>query len=221
MAASRLANTGLRNALAEAGWTLHELARAVNAAGAEGGMRLRYDRTSVSPWLAGTRPRPAVRLLIAEVLSRRLGRALAPEDCGFDTGGPGAVVTAHIPGDADATVRRFAELCRGDVVLRPAPSEPLPVGTSPVPVWSGLPAPAVLPETGPGDPAIEALDGPNSCCGTPRSTRRSSRSAPFSTCTDGSTRPRPMTPAVNAGPCCTRCGARRPRGRSWRKWTAP
>src|SRR5437868_8378711 len=67
----------LRSLLAEASWTGQELARAVNALGAETGMILTYDRTSVAHWLRGTRPRPPVPALISEVFTRRLGRIVA------------------------------------------------------------------------------------------------------------------------------------------------
>ncbi|GAA2068391.1 hypothetical protein GCM10009801_16600 [Streptomyces albiaxialis] len=68
------------------------MAQAVNAAGAEGGLRLRYDRSSVSHWLSGTRPRYPVPLLIVEVLSHHLGRTCSLDDAGFDERG-----RAHSP----------------------------------------------------------------------------------------------------------------------------
>lgn len=74
MDASRRPNLRLRDALAEAGWTGQQLATAVNATGAEAGLRLTYDRTAVAHWLSGTRPRPPVPDLVAEALSRRLAR---------------------------------------------------------------------------------------------------------------------------------------------------
>lgn len=76
-------NTSLRALLDEADWSYGALARAVNAVGAELGMQLRYDRSAVAHWLSGTKPRPAVRKLIAEALSRRLGRATSLPDTGF------------------------------------------------------------------------------------------------------------------------------------------
>jgi hypothetical protein len=66
-------NFPLRDALAEAGWTGQQLATAVNEAGREIGLTLSYDRTAVSHWLAGTRPRLPTASLVAEVFSRRLG----------------------------------------------------------------------------------------------------------------------------------------------------
>ena len=66
-------NRALRALLAEAGWTGQDLVRAVNAAGREIGVELRYQRTSAAQWLGGVRPRPPAPDLIVEVLGRRLG----------------------------------------------------------------------------------------------------------------------------------------------------
>ncbi|MEU8567232.1 hypothetical protein AB0C51_02535 [Streptomyces pathocidini] len=74
MPARRLPNQALRSLLAEAGWTQESLARNVNLLGRETGVHLEYDRTSVSHWLAGVRPRPESVALIEEALSRRLSR---------------------------------------------------------------------------------------------------------------------------------------------------
>jgi transcriptional regulator with XRE-family HTH domain len=76
-------NTRLRYVLAEAGWTEQELATAVNAAGAEIGVRLSYDRTTVAHWLSGTRPRPPTPDLLAEVFSRRLARQVTAAELGL------------------------------------------------------------------------------------------------------------------------------------------
>jgi tetratricopeptide (TPR) repeat protein len=71
-------NQQLREALAEARWSGQRLAAAVNALGAENGLSLHYDRTTVAHWLNGTRPRPPAPDLIAEALTRRLGRPIGP-----------------------------------------------------------------------------------------------------------------------------------------------
>ncbi|MFD8494799.1 tol-pal system YbgF family protein [Amycolatopsis sp. NPDC059657] len=72
----RRPNDPLRSLLAEAGWTGGALAAAVNTIGAEAGLRLGYDRTSVAHWLSGSRPRSPVPDLVAEAFSRRLGREI-------------------------------------------------------------------------------------------------------------------------------------------------
>jgi tetratricopeptide (TPR) repeat protein len=76
-------NPTLRRLLTETGWTEQELARAVNATGAEAGLTLRYDRTAVSHWLAGRRPWGPVPDLVAETLSRQLGRPVTLADAGL------------------------------------------------------------------------------------------------------------------------------------------
>jgi tetratricopeptide (TPR) repeat protein len=74
MVTHRIPNTMLRELLAETGWTGEAFARAVNLAGAEAGLSLRYGRSSVAHWLSGVCPHPPVPDLVAEALSRKLGR---------------------------------------------------------------------------------------------------------------------------------------------------
>jgi tetratricopeptide (TPR) repeat protein len=77
-------NLPLRRLLTETGWTEQQLAKAVNAAGAETGLALRYDRSAVSHWLAGRRPWGPVPSLVAEALSRGLGRPVTLADVGLE-----------------------------------------------------------------------------------------------------------------------------------------
>ncbi|MCR8945294.1 hypothetical protein NW249_24600 [Streptomyces sp. OUCMDZ-4982] len=79
----RTPNQALRLLLAEAGWSGAQLAREVNALGAAQGTPLHYDRTAVAHWLAGSRPRRPAPALVAEALSRRLGRPVREEDAGL------------------------------------------------------------------------------------------------------------------------------------------
>jgi len=79
----RTYNDLLRGLLTEARWTNHNFAFAVNRVAAEAGITLHYDRTSVSHWLSGTRPRPPVPSFAAEALSRRLGRPVSATDTGM------------------------------------------------------------------------------------------------------------------------------------------
>ncbi|MFD3957757.1 MULTISPECIES: tetratricopeptide repeat protein [Streptomyces] len=81
--ARRTPNQALRLLLAEAGWSGAQLAREVNALGAAQGTPLYYDRTAVAHWLAGSRPRRPAPALVAEALSRRLGRPVREEDAGL------------------------------------------------------------------------------------------------------------------------------------------
>jgi tetratricopeptide (TPR) repeat protein len=75
--ALRAPNERLRGLLAEARWSGQQLANAVNLLGAEEGLRLHYDRTSVAHWLTGICPRPPVPELIVEALTRRLSQPVA------------------------------------------------------------------------------------------------------------------------------------------------
>ncbi|MFC4564521.1 hypothetical protein ACFO4E_21910 [Nocardiopsis mangrovi] len=106
-------NTRLIRLQREAGLSGEELARKVNAAGREMGVPLRYGRASVSQWRSGTRPRPPVPDLIAEVLSRSLGRSITVADAGF-TEGPGTVPSQEDALDAVARLDRLsASIDRG------------------------------------------------------------------------------------------------------------
>lgn len=87
MGSRKVPNPGLRALLAQAGLTGEELARSVNHIGAETGLRLRYRRASVSQWLSGVRPRPPVPELVAEALSRALGRPVTVDEVGLGPGG--------------------------------------------------------------------------------------------------------------------------------------
>lgn len=62
----RARNERLRALLTTAQWSYDNLARTVNMAGAESGLRLRYDRTAVAHWLSGSCPRAEVVTLVAE-----------------------------------------------------------------------------------------------------------------------------------------------------------
>ncbi|RSO18280.1 hypothetical protein DMH15_37095 [Streptomyces sp. WAC 06725] len=100
----RAANDALRALLSAAGWTYEALARNVNALGAENGIRLRYDRTSVAHWLAGSVPRPRTRELIAEAFTRKLRRPVPLGALGM-----GKSAAPDVLGSLDAYVRKGAD----------------------------------------------------------------------------------------------------------------
>jgi hypothetical protein len=81
---TRKRNEALRILNEEANWTNDNFASAVNRVAAETGVVLHYDRTAVSHWLSGSCPRPAVRAIIAEALSRRLSRPILVSDIGLE-----------------------------------------------------------------------------------------------------------------------------------------
>ncbi|MGK5450871.1 hypothetical protein [Streptomyces radiopugnans] len=76
-------NSGLENLLEQARWSGTQFAHAVNRAGAEVGLTLKYDQSAVSHWLRGTQPREQVRPVVLEVLGRRLGRPVTYAEAGF------------------------------------------------------------------------------------------------------------------------------------------
>ncbi|MFF2661547.1 hypothetical protein ACFVUH_29805 [Kitasatospora sp. NPDC058032] len=79
----RTPNTALAALLLQARWSNDQLARAVNRTGVEAGLALTYDKSSVSHWLSGVRPRAEVHELVREAFARRLDRPVTPEETGF------------------------------------------------------------------------------------------------------------------------------------------
>ncbi|WP_146063511.1 hypothetical protein [Streptomyces sp. SM11] len=107
-------NARLAALLAEAGWSAGELARAVNAQGMAHGVALRYDRTAVAHWLAGSRPRAPVPALAAAALSRHTGRLITAHDTGLAQTPQAYIPSLHTwPGEADP-VKHLVVLTRGD-----------------------------------------------------------------------------------------------------------
>lgn len=83
---ARTPNTRLRALLNEADWTGSAFARALSECAAENGLAARFDRSSVSHWLAGRRPAAPAPTLMTEALSRRLRRAVTVADLGLTEG---------------------------------------------------------------------------------------------------------------------------------------
>ena len=104
-------NDSLRNLIKEARWTHHSFAVAVNNIGAEVGVALHYDRTAVSHWLAGSRPRPPVPEFMTEALSRRLGRPMTLADIGLtDLSAP-----AEPPAETSRGLQTLRDLVMADL----------------------------------------------------------------------------------------------------------
>jgi hypothetical protein len=121
-AAARPPNERLRALIEEAGCSNVGLARLVNRDGAERGLDLRYDKTSVTRWLRGQQPRGTAPLVIAAVLSRELGREVSVQDIGMARGrGPEVSETGLLFAPTPAEAReRAIELWRGDAEGRTA-----------------------------------------------------------------------------------------------------
>ncbi|MFC5724378.1 tetratricopeptide repeat protein [Streptomyces gamaensis] len=85
-------NAGLERLFRESGWTLRQLAQAVNRVGTERGTPLKYREPSVHQWLSGHLPKEDVRPLVLEALARRLGRPVSYGEAGFPVSAPGGAV---------------------------------------------------------------------------------------------------------------------------------
>ncbi|MGW0536875.1 transcriptional regulator [Streptomyces sp. NPDC003032] len=81
--AARRTNESLQVVIEEAGCSNTGLARRVNSCGAEHGLDLHYDKTSVARWLQGQQPRGRVPAIIAEALGRKLGRTVTVDEIGM------------------------------------------------------------------------------------------------------------------------------------------
>ncbi|MFF2654006.1 transcriptional regulator [Streptomyces sp. NPDC058045] len=116
---ARQPNERLQALIQEAGCSNAGLARRVNLCGAEHGLDLRYDKTSVARWLRGQQPRGRAPSVIAEALGRKLGRAVTLDEIGMAGGrnlasGVGLTFAPTVPG----AIEQVAELWRSDVGRR-------------------------------------------------------------------------------------------------------
>jgi len=107
--------------LDEAGLSNAALARAVVAAGAEEGVHLGTNTTSVKRMLDGSQPRWPVPRLVAKVLSRHLYRELSVTECGFADRPPASdrrYDGLQSSGTLAGTVRTIVELSGRDMDRR-------------------------------------------------------------------------------------------------------
>jgi hypothetical protein len=116
---ARQPNERLQSLIQEAGCSNAGLARRVNMVGAERGMDLRYDKTSVARWLRGQQPRGRAAGIIAEALGRKLGRTVTIDEIGMANGknlatGVGLQFAPTVPG----AIEQVCELWRSDVGRR-------------------------------------------------------------------------------------------------------
>ncbi|MER5889151.1 hypothetical protein ABT160_35450 [Streptomyces sp. NPDC001941] len=98
----------------EARWSNADLARAVNALGRTQHLEVRYTRSSVAHWLAGTRPRPPAPGLLLQVLGARLGRPLSAADIGLGEAPTPLTPPCQLVQDTPATVRCLSALLGSD-----------------------------------------------------------------------------------------------------------
>ncbi|WP_093800368.1 transcriptional regulator [Streptomyces sp. Wb2n-11] len=116
---ARQPNERLQALIQEAGCSNAGLARRVNMCGAEHGLDLRYDKTSVARWLRGQQPRGRAPGIIAEAIGRKIGRTVTIDDIGMTNGknltsGIGLQFSPTVPG----AIEQVCELWRSDVGRR-------------------------------------------------------------------------------------------------------
>jgi hypothetical protein len=114
-------NPALRVLLDEAGMSNAALARAVVTAGAEEGVHVGTNTTSVKRMLDGSQPRWPVPRLVAKVLSRCLHREVSVTECGFADHTPASddrYDGLQCSGTLDGTVRTVVELSGRDMDRR-------------------------------------------------------------------------------------------------------
>lgn len=120
MAEGASGNVMLRSLLEEAAMSNAGLARAIVAAGAEEGVHLGTNATSVKRMLTGCQPRWPVPRLVAKVLSYHLGFAVSVTDCGFSDRAELADTfdAFHRAPSIDGTIAVVAELSGRDIGRR-------------------------------------------------------------------------------------------------------
>jgi hypothetical protein len=112
-------NEKLGTVLALAGISNAGLARRVNDLGAQRGLTLRYDKTSVARWVSkGMVPQGAAPHLIAAAIGSKLGRPVPLHEIGLADADPAPEVGLAFPRDVGQAVRSATELYRLDLVGR-------------------------------------------------------------------------------------------------------
>lgn len=116
---ARQPNERLQTLIQEAACSNAGLARRVNMVGAERGLDLRYDKTSVARWLRGQQPRGRAPGIIAEAIGRKLGRTVTIDEIGMANGKnlASGVGLSYAPTVAGA-IEQVCELWRSDVGRR-------------------------------------------------------------------------------------------------------
>ncbi|MEU1403959.1 MFS transporter [Streptomyces sp. NPDC005728] len=116
-------NEKLGTVLALAGISNAGLARRVNDLGAQRGLTLRYDKTSVARWVSkGMVPQGAAPHLIAAAIGQKLGRPVPLHEIGLADADPAPEVGLAFPRDVGQAVRSATELYRLDFAGRRAGS---------------------------------------------------------------------------------------------------
>lgn len=101
------------------------LARRVNDLGAQRGLTLRYDKTSVARWVSkGMVPQGAAPHLIAAAIGSKLGRPVPLHEIGLADADPAPEVGLAFPRDVGEAVKSATDLWRLDLAVRRGPGGP-------------------------------------------------------------------------------------------------
>jgi hypothetical protein len=160
-------NEKLGTVLALAGISNAGLARRVNDLGAQRGLTLRYDKTSVARWVSkGMVPQGAAPHLIAAAIGAKLGRPVPLHEIGLADADPAPEVGLAFPRDVAAAVKSATDLYRLDLAGRRggggiwqslAGSFSVSAYATPASRWLITPA----------DPSVERLPGSPAQAGSP------------------------------------------------------
>ncbi|MGW3090909.1 sporulation protein [Streptomyces sp. NPDC001108] len=203
-------NEKLGTVLALAGISNAGLARRVNDLGAQRGLTLRYDKTSVARWVAkGMVPQGAAPHLIAAAIGAKLGRPVPLHEIGLADADPAPEVGLAFPRGVAEAVRSATELYRLDLAGRRAGgggiwqslagSFSVSAYATPASRWLICPADATVERDAgeaatPGNQGTQGAQGARGTTGPQAPTGRTARGtdpAPPS-----GARPRPGTPAA-------------------------
>ncbi|MBV9026036.1 MAG: MFS transporter [Streptomycetaceae bacterium] len=112
-------NEKLGTMLSLAGISNAGLARRVNDLGAQRGLTLRYDKTSVARWVAkGMVPQGAAPYLIAAAIGSKLGRPVPLHEIGLADADPAPEVGLAFPREVSEAVKAATDLWRLDLAGR-------------------------------------------------------------------------------------------------------
>lgn len=115
-------NEKLGTLLTMAGISNAGLARRVNDLGAQRGLTLRYDKTSVARWVTkGMVPQGAAPHLIAAAIGGKLGRPVPLHEIGLADADPAPEVGLAFPRDVGEAVKSATDLWRLDLAARRGP----------------------------------------------------------------------------------------------------
>ncbi|MFJ6011950.1 sporulation protein [Streptomyces sp. NPDC092952] len=203
-------NEKLGTVLALAGISNAGLARRVNDLGAQRGLTLRYDKTSVARWVAkGMVPQGAAPHLIAAAIGAKLGRPVPLHEIGLADADPAPEVGLAFPRGVAEAVRSATELYRLDLAGRRAGgggiwqslagSFSVSAYATPASRWLICPADATVERdageaAAPGNQGTQGAQGARGTTGTPAPADRPARGA--DPAPPSGARPRPGTPAA-------------------------